>query len=158
MKCAKGKFTLIEQLWMQISFQGIWILGAIAIWQANHYISLAYVAFVSIGILFFIMHTWLCPNCPHIKEHGSCVQLPPIMTKQLIKDRPSKDMKLYEKIGFFIVLYGVFLIPLYWVIKLPIITVFYVVFGLMHYPAYFIWFCRKCMNKSCPQFMNKADL
>ena len=159
MKCNSGKFSLLEQIWMQLSFNSIWILGFVAIWRANPFIALAYFVFVCVGIFFFMMHTWLCPNCPHIKTHNSCVQLHPVFTKWLIKNSESRKMKLYEKIGFFVVLYGIFLIPVYWVIRQPVILiVIYFIFVLMHYPAYFIWFCRKCLNVSCPQNMNKSDM
>ena len=156
MKCAAGKFTLLEQIWMQVSINGIWILGTIAMWQESPLEAIAYILFVWIGIFFFIMHLWICPNCPHIKEYHACVQLPPVLTKWLIKKESSGILMIYEKIGFYIILYGVFLIPLYWVVKQPLFFVPYFIFGLMHYPAYFLRFCKRCYNISCPQNMNKA--
>jgi hypothetical protein len=81
MICINGKFTILEQLWMQISFNGIWILGLILIFLTNPIIAIAYFLFCAFGILFFIVHLWICPRCPHIKDHSACVQLPPFLTK-----------------------------------------------------------------------------
>ena len=158
MKCDVGKFTIVEQIWMQLSINGIWILGVIAIWQEKPSAAIAYALFVWFGIFFFIMHLWICPKCPHIKKHNACVQLPPIFTKWLIRNSKIDPLKMHQKIGFYAILYGAFLIPLYWVIKMPLLAVFYIVFGLMHYPAYFFKFCKKCYNVSCPQNMNKKAL
>ena len=118
MFCQKGKFSLFEQIWMQLSFHSIWILGAIAIYIENPILSVGYViVFPVFGILFCIMHSWLCPRCPHIRDHSACVQLPPFLTKRIIKKNINTPMKLIEKIGFFIVLFGIFVVPIYWVIR-----------------------------------------
>jgi hypothetical protein len=156
MECTNGKFSLFEQLWMQVSFHGIWILGGIALLQYSLYLAIGYIVlFPFLGILFFIMHLWLCPRCPHIKEHSSCIQLPTFLTKKLIKENVSRPLNLYEKVGFYIILYGIFIFPLYWIINIQIFFIPYLIFGIMHYAAYFIVFCKKCLNVSCPQNMNK---
>jgi hypothetical protein len=85
MFCQKNKFSLFEQIWMQLSFHGIWILGAIAIFIENPILSIGYViVFPVFGILFCIMHSWICPRCPHIRDHSACVQMPPYIKKRII--------------------------------------------------------------------------
>ncbi len=158
MTCTKGKFSLFEKIWMQLSFNGMWILGAIAILHYSLFMAIFYIIlFPVIGILFFVMHSWICPRCPHLKKHSSCSQLPVFLVKKIIKKDVSGSMKLYEKIGFFVVIYGTFIFPLYWISNLLMLFIPFVIFGLMHYGAFFV-FCRKCLNVSCPQNMNKNIL
>ncbi len=82
MICTTGKFSLLEQLWMQITFDGIWILGLISISIINPFISIVYFLFCFFGIFFLIMHLWICPRCPHIKEYSACSQFLPFLTKK----------------------------------------------------------------------------
>jgi hypothetical protein len=157
MICETGKFTAIEQVWMQLSFNGIWIIGSISMFLENPILAVAYFfIFPVLGITYCIVHLWICPRCPHIKEHSACLQVNPSLTKKLIKKNVSGSLKLYEKAGFFIMLYGLFIIPLYWVIKNQYLLIPFVIFGLMHYLAYFFHFCKKCLNTSCPQNMKKG--
>lgn len=156
MLCQKGKFSLLEQIWMQLSFHSIWILGAIAIFIENPILSIAYVIlFPVFGVLFGIMRTWICPRCPHIRDHSACVQMPPFLTKKIIKKNTNTPLKLIEKIGLFVVLYGIFIVPLYWVIRTKYLVIPFSIFGLMHYLAYYFHFCRKCLNLYCPQNMSE---
>lgn len=149
------KFSILEQIWMQVSFHGIWILGFVSILQFNGTIAVSYLLlFPCIGVLFFIMHLQVCPGCPHINAHNSCVQLPPFITKKIITNKCKGKLRLYEKIIFFIVLYGVFFVPLYWVLQIEYVWILYVFFGLMHYTAYYFRLCKKCLNIICPQNMN----
>ncbi len=156
MICRPGKFTLLEQLWMQVTFQGIWVIGVISIFPKKPFFAVVYFLLVAFGILYLIQHSWICPRCPHIKDHSACVQLHPFLTGKLIRKNVTGNLKLYEKLGFFLVLYGVlFVIPLYWVVGAPYMIIPYAAFGAMHYSAYFLHFCKKCLNTYCPQNMNK---
>ncbi len=155
MICSSEKFTLFEQLWMQISFNGIFIIGFLSILQFNWIIAVFYlILFPLIGIIYFIMHTWLCPRCPHIKQHSSCVQLPPFLTKRIYRKGVSGSLKHYEKAGLYIVLYGIGLAPVYWVVQTKYWWIPFFVLCTMHYGAYFVWFCKRCLNVDCPQNLN----
>jgi hypothetical protein len=116
--CKKEKFTLIEQLWMQISFNGMWILG--------------------------------------VKEHNSCLQAPPILTKFIIKKYMQKPLKTYEKILFLAAIYGVFIFPMYWILKINYLIIPFLILGLMQYLGFYFHFCRTCFNSYCPQNSNKS--
>jgi len=141
---------------MQLSFHSIWILGAISIFIENPILSIGYViAFPFFGIIFCIMHLWICPRCPHLRDHSACIQLPPYLTKRIIKKNVNIPMNIIEKIGFFIVLYGIIVVPIYWVIKTKYLIIPFFIFMLMHYLAYYFHFCRKCLNIYCPQNMSK---
>jgi hypothetical protein len=156
MICKTDNFTILEQIWMQLSFNGFWILGSIAIFLENPILAVGYFLFFFLfGIIYCIMHLWICPRCPHIKDHTACVQAPPFLTTKIIRKNVSSNLKLYEKIGFFIILYGIFIFPLFWVVKYQYLLIPYLLLGLMHYSAYFFHFCKKCLNVSCPQNMNK---
>jgi hypothetical protein len=156
MFCQNGKFSLFEQIWMQLSFHSIWILGAIAIFIKNPILSIGYVIiFPVFGILFCIMHLWICPRCPHIKVHSACIQMPPFITKRIIKKNVEKPMNSIEKIGFYIVLYGIFVVPIYWVLRINYLIIPFFIFVLMHYLAYYFRFCRRCLNIYCPQNLSK---
>jgi hypothetical protein len=156
MVCKSGKFSLTEQLWMQVSFNGIFILGFLSILSFNWLIAVSYIIlFPFIGILYFIMHLWLCPRCPHIKNHASCVQLPPFLAKRIYKKGVRGPLNFISKAGFFVVLYGIWTVPVYWVVQTKYLWIPFFIFGIMHYSAYFIWFCRRCQNVACPQNLNK---
>jgi hypothetical protein len=150
MVCGAGKFSLLEQIWMQVSFNGIVILGTIAIFFASPLLSIGYVLFVIFGVVFCIMHLWICPRCPHIKEHNACVQAPPFLTKRIIRKNVTRPLNTVEKIGNIVVLYGVVLLPAYWVIKSEYLVIPYLILALMHYPAYYLHFCKKCLFIGCP--------
>ncbi len=154
MLCLRGKFSLFEQLWMQITFHTIWIVGAIGLWKINTTYAVLYILFVLIGILGLIVGQWICPRCPHIHEHNSCMQLPPSITKLFIRKRVAKPLTKIEKISFFFVLYGVFLLPAYWVVQDKVLAIPFILAGLSHYTSYFMWFCKRCLNSHCPQNMN----
>ena len=155
MTCTTGKFSFFEQVWMQISFHGIYILGFISIFQFNWIIAIGYlIGFPFLGILYFVMHLWLCPRCPHIKKHSSCTQLHPFLTKIIIKKNVVGSLRVYQKAGFFIILYGIFIFPLYWVLQMKYLWIPYLLLGVMHYLAYFIRFCKRCLNIECPQNLN----
>ncbi|MCU0849518.1 MAG: hypothetical protein MUD12_16670 [Spirochaetes bacterium] len=154
MICNNGKFTLIEQIWMQLSFNGLVLLGAFSIFILDPFISLLYVLFVVAGIFFFIMHLWICPRCPHIKDHASCVQLHPFLAKKIIKKGVSRPLKVCEAIGFYIVLYGILFIPIYWVISTGYLIIPYFLLAIMHYSGYYFHFCPRCLNIDCPQNTN----
>lgn len=157
MVCHTGKFSLFEQLWMQLSFNGVWILGAIAMFWASPLLSIGYfLLFPAFGIVFCVMHLWTCPRCPHIKEHGSCVQLPPSLTKRIIKKNVTGPLTAAEKIGTYLVLYGTALVPVYWVVQTRVLLVPYLVVTLMHYSAYHLHFCKRCLNVRCPQNRNRC--
>lgn len=149
----RGKFSLAEQVWMQLSFQGVWILGAAAIFRQSPLLSLGYVAlFPVLGVIVGIMRHWVCPRCPHLEGCGSCVQVPPALARRIVKAREAAvALNTAEKVGFFVALYGVPLVPLYWVSQQPGLAIPYAVFVAMHYGAYFAYFCRRCLNVHCPQ-------
>jgi hypothetical protein len=152
-----GKFNLAEQLWMQLSFNGIWILGAMAMSSWSLLWSLGYIVlFPVFGVLIGLMHLWVCPRCPHLKKCGSCVQMPPSLASRIIKKNVTGHLGVAEKVGFFVALYGVALAPLFWVIQSRSLLVPYLVLVLMHYSAYFLDFCKKCLNVHCPQNMARS--
>jgi hypothetical protein len=155
MICNSGKFLLFEQLWMQVSFNGIFIIGFLSILQFNWIIAVSYlILFPFIGILYFIMHLWLCPRCPHIKDHSACVQLPPFLTQRIYKKGVNGPLSRSRKAGFFIVLYGILVVPVYWVVQTNYLWIPFWFLGTMHYGAYFVWFCKRCLNVACPQNLN----
>ncbi len=148
----RGKFSLFEQLWMQISFNSIWLLGAFAMLRSSPLLSIGYIVlFPLFGVVYCLMRLWICPRCPHIKKYGACFQVPPSVTKRIIRKDVTGPLTLAEKAGFFVVLYGVVLVPVPWVVKSRILVVPYVVLTLMHYLGYHLYFCRRCLNVRCPQ-------
>ena len=149
-----GKFSLAEQIWMQLSFHGTWILGAIAIYRASPLWSVGYVVlFPVLGVIVGIMHFWVCPRCPHLEKCGSCLQVAPPLARRIIKRNVTGSLGAAEKVGFFVALYGVALVPLFWVLQSRTLLVPFLVLVVMHYSAYLFHFCRDCLNVNCPQNM-----
>jgi hypothetical protein len=141
---------------MQISFFSIVIIGTIGIFLYDPIISICYlIVFPFFGIIFCVMRLWVCSRCPHIKNHSACVQMHPYLTKKIIKSDANNSLKIYEKVGFFFFLYGLPIFPIYWIIKSEYFIIPYFLFIIMHYMAYPIHFCRKCLHVVCPQNTNK---
>ena len=143
-------FSKKEKLYAQLSFHGGIIIGTYGLLQHNTVLALAYFLYSYIGILMLMRYT-VCPRCPHLHVAGDCLQLSPVLTKRIISSSRKGPLNIYEKILFVSVLYGILIIPIYWVASdLRILIPFLILYGGLLLSLYF-YFCKNCRNTVCIQ-------
>ena len=147
-------FTLKEKIFAQIGFNAGVLVGAYGLFLNNEILGIAYLLYSYIGIVLLMRYT-VCPRCPHLHVANDCLQLHPSITKIIVSPNRKGALNIFEKILFFMVFYGILLLPIYWIASNTIILVLFLVFygGLlltMH-----LHFCPNCQNKSCKQNRNK---
>ena len=145
-----SSFSLKEKLYAQIMFHGGVLAGAYGLFLNSTSFGIAYLLYAYIGIILLMRYT-VCPRCPHLHIANDCVQLHPSLTKIIISDNHKGPMKVYEKIIFIMVLYGILIIPLYWIASNTIIFVLFLLFYGGSLAGLHLHFCPNCENKDCIQ-------
>jgi len=143
-------FSIGEQIYAQVTFHGWWISGFIAIALQNWIWATLYFLIVAYGILGIIQRYLTCPRCPHLYEHGSCLQLHPNISKLVIKEKKNYPFSLNEKILFVSVFVLITIFPVYWLVSNHIALAGFILFGSMWYLGQFLYFCKRCRVFSCP--------
>ena len=143
-------FSLKEKLYAQFTFNAGVLTGAYGLFLNSTALGIAYLLYSYIGIVLLMRYT-VCPRCPHLHVANDCLQLHPSITKIIISPNRKEELNIIEKILFFLVLYGILLLPIYWIASNTIILVLFLLFygGLlltMH-----LHFCPNCENRSCIQ-------
>jgi hypothetical protein len=143
-------FTFREKLFAQLTYNAGVIVAAYGLFLNSPSLAVAYLLYSYIGILLLIRYT-ICPRCPHLHVANDCVQLPSSIMKMIISSNRKGPLSLPEKILFLLVLYGTFMIPIYWIASNKVIlATFLLLFG-GHLLGLHIHFCQKCENTSCIQ-------
>lgn len=146
-------FTVKQKLYAQISFNGGVLVGTYGLYQHNTPLAVIYLLYSYIGILLLMRYT-VCPRCPRLLVAGDCLQLPPFLTRRIISPNRKGPLNIYEKGLFISVLYGIFIIPVYWIASnLIVLILFLLCYGGLLLSLWF-YFCRDCRNKSCVQNRN----
>ncbi len=143
-------FSIWEKLYAQLSFNGGIIIGAYGLLQHSKALAVIYVLYSYVGILLLMRYT-VCPRCPHLHEAGDCLQLHPSLTKRIISPNRKGPLNIYEKFLFVIVLYGILIIPIYWIASNLIVLILFLLFYGVMLLGLWLYFCRNCKNTSCIQ-------
>ena len=143
-------FSLNEQIYAQITFHGFWISGFLGIALQNWKWAMLYLLIVVYGILGIVQRHLNCPRCPHLYEHGACLQLHPRITKLLIKEKKNIPFSLDEKILFISIFVLITIFPIYWLRNNNMALAGFILFGSMWYLGQFLYFCKRCRIPSCP--------
>lgn len=148
-------FSTREKIFAQVTFNAFWITGFIAIWPETIYGALAYAALVLYGIFGLVVRYLLCPRCPHLYKYGDCLQVPPALTKWLVKRPTNAPMSTAQKVLMVALSVLILMFPQYWLWQKPIyFTVFWVFCGAW-FAGQLLYFCRHCRVSSCP--FNRAN-
>lgn len=139
-----------EQIYAQITFHGWWIAGFIAIALQNWGWAMLYFLIVSYGILGIVQRHLTCPRCPHLHEYDSCLQLPPRISKLLIKEKKNIPLSHKEKILFLSIFILITVFPIYWLMNNVLALAGFILFGSMWYLGQFLYYCKRCRIPSCP--------
>ena len=144
------KFSLKEKLYAQFSFNGGIIIGAYGLLQHSRTLAVLYLLYSYVGIILLMRYT-VCPRCPHLKVAGDCLQLHPSLTKKIISPNRKGPLNRHEKFLFVTVLYGILIIPLYWIASnLFVLIPFLILYGGLLL-SLLLYFCRYCRNTVCIQ-------
>ncbi len=143
-----SSFSIGEKLYAQVTFHGGILIGAYGMLLNSTALGLAYLIYAYIGILLLMRYT-VCPRCPHLLVAQDCVQLHPKLTQKIISPNHKGPLNLYEKVIFIMVLYGIFIFPIYWIISNTLIFILFLLFYGGQLLGLHLHFCPKCENKIC---------
>lgn len=135
-------FTLPEKIFAQITFNGFWITALVAIWQQSVPGTLVYFALVAYGIVGLVQRRLACPRCPHLYQYGDCLQVPPQLTKLIVKTPTTGPMNQLQRFAFVMVFVVVTLFPQYWLVSKPAYFVVFWVFCGAWYAGQLLYFCK----------------
>lgn len=147
-------FTLKEKIYAQFTFNAGVLTGAYGLYLNNTILGISYLIYSYIGIVLLMRYT-VCPRCPHLHVANDCVQLHPSITKIIVSPKRKGPLNLFEKILFVMVLYGILIIPIYWIYSNILILVLFLLFYGGQLLGLHLHFCRDCQNRNCIQNRNK---
>ncbi len=150
--CNSLKFSLKEKIITQCGFHGGILIGAYGLYLSQSY-AITYLLFSYIGIGLLMRYT-VCPRCPHLFDGNDCCQLQPQLAKIIVGKRNDRPMNIIEKSLWFVVLYGILIMPIYGLLSnTPYLVAFIAVYG--GYLLYLkLHLCKNCQNKACMQNKN----
>lgn len=139
-------FPVWERIPYTIAFFGIQIIGLIAIYPYSIAWFTAYLVFLLIGNL-YLFGFCLCARCPHYGTN--CIFLFGKPIAKIYKFRPG-PMSPIDKICAPLMPIGMLGIPMYWLIKEPVLLALFLVIGMACMLCLFVLKCRRCKHFSCP--------
>lgn len=143
-------FTLKEKIFSQFTYNAGVMVAAYGLYLNNPGLGIGYLVGAYIGI-FLLVRCTICPRCPHLHTADDCVNLPAPVMKKIVSPNRKGPMTLFEKSLFLIVLYGTFILPIYWLTSnIIILTAFIILYG-SHLLSLKMHFCKNCANKVCIQ-------
>ena len=143
-------FRLREKLYAQFTFITMGILGTIGIILEDWIWVVPYVLIYWYGIPGVVMRHLNCPRCPHLHEHGDCLQAPVTLTRFLAKGRKTTPYSAFEKFLFYSIFILIPVYPVYWLWSRPMLLALFLLLAVMWYAAQFYYFCKRCRLTDCP--------
>lgn len=147
-------FTFREKIFCQFTFNAGVLVAAYGLFLNAYWLGLVYLLYSYIGIFLLLRYT-ICPRCPHLFKANDCVNLSAPVMKMIVSSKRKGPLNRYEKIIFVLVLYGVFILPIYWIASKSIILITFLILYGSHLLALHVHFCPNCSNKICMQNKSK---
>jgi hypothetical protein len=147
-------FSLKEKIFAQFTFNAGVLTAAYGLFLESTILGIAYLLYAYIGIVLLMRYT-VCPRCPHLHVANDCVQLLPSIVKIIISSKRKGPLNLFEKVLFVMVLYGILILPIYWIASNMLILVLFLVFYGGTILGLHLHFCPNCQNKVCIQNRNR---
>ena len=144
------QFSLKEKIYAQTTFLGMLITGTAGIIHADWVFVFPYIFIAWYGILGIIQRHIVCPRCPHLHEHGDCLQLHPVLTRWLIKKPKAPKFSPTEKILFLLIFTLILVYPLYWLSFNKALLIIFILAAGLWYGGQVFYFCKKCRVTDCP--------
>ena len=143
-------FRLREKIYAQFSFIAMGVIGTTGIVLEDWPWVLPYIVIYWYSIPGIIMRYTNCPRCPHLHEHGDCLQAPVQWTRRLAKGRKTEPFSTLEKVLFYAIFTLIPLYPIYWLLPNRLLLAAFLATAGMWYGGQFLYFCRKCRVYACP--------
>ena len=147
-------FTFKEKLYAQFTFNAGVLVAAYGLFMNNTILGISYLLYSYIGIILLMRYT-VCPRCPHLHAANDCVQLHPSIVKIIVSSTRKGPLNIFEKILFVMVLYGILILPIYWIASNTVILFLFLLFYGGVLLGLHFHFCRDCQNRSCIQNRNR---
>jgi hypothetical protein len=148
------KFTLMEKIYAQFTFNAGVLVAAYGLFLNNTILGISYLLYSYIGIILLMRYT-VCPRCPHLYVANDCVQLHTSIAKIIVSPTRKGSLNVFEKVLFVIVLYGILIMPIYWIASNAIILILFLFFYGGQLLGLHLHFCQGCQNRSCILNRNK---
>ena len=149
-------FSIKEKLIARVSFLGMVISGSMGIGLSDPLFTVPYLLISLYGVLGIIQRHIVCPRCPHLHEHGDCLQLSPKLSRWLVKKPKGPTFSPWEKIVFLLIFFLIPVYPLYWLIDRHLFLSIFIFFTACWYGGQFFYFCKRCRVRGCP--FNRAEM
>jgi hypothetical protein len=145
-----GTFTFKEKFFAQFTYNAGVMIAAYGLYLNNARLGIGYLIGAYIGIVLLVRYT-ICPRCPHLHVANDCANLPAPIMKKIVSPNRKGPLNMSEKSLFIIILYGTFLLPIYWLSSNIIILILFIIFYGGHLLSLRMYFCKNCANTSCIQ-------
>ena len=143
-------FTLQEKIYAQTTFLGMIITGTVAILHADWIFAVPYIFIAWYGVPGIIQRHIVCPRCPHLYDHGDCLQFPPALTRRFVKIQKGPEISLAEKTLFWLIFILIPAYPLYWLSFNSALMIIFILLAGLWYGGQVFYFCRRCRVIDCP--------
>ena len=143
-------FSIWEKMYAQFSFFAMGIIGTVGIALVDWRWIFPYLLIGVYGILGIVMRHLTCPRCPHLYVYNDCLQLPPKITKWLVKKPKKTPFSAFEKFLFYAIFILIPIFPVYWLLTNPILLIAFLITASMWYSGQLLYFCKRCRVKECP--------
>jgi len=147
-------FSIWKRILYTIGYFSIPIIGLIAIYPYSIAWFTVYLVFLLIGNL-YLFGFCLCARCPYYGT--SCMMSFGKPIAKIYKFRPG-PMSPIDKICALLMPIGMFGIPLYWLIKEPVVLAIFLVIGMLWGSCVMFMECKRCKHFSCPNNKVKKEV
>lgn len=147
--CTVCTFSLGEKLLIRTTFVLSILLGAVGIWMFRPGVAVAYLAYAVVSY-FGLMRYTVCSRCPHLFQANDCLFLPVGLAKRFVLRREG-ELTAWERLLLDSAVIGTAVIPLFWLISVPMLLVLYVLVTVGCGVAIVKLVCsKKCRVDVCP--------
>jgi hypothetical protein len=143
-------FSLKEKIYAQTTFLGMIITGTAGIIHADWIFVFPYIFFAWYAIPGIIQRHIVCPRCPHLYEHGDCLQLHPVLTRRFVKKQKGPKISMTEKTIFWIIFILIPVYPIYWLNFNKAYLIIFILLTGLWYGGQALYFCKRCRVTDCP--------
>ena len=141
-------FSLKEKLYAQFTFNAGVLVAAYGLYLDNPVLAVSYLLYSYIGIILLMRYT-VCPRCPHLNVANDCVQLHPSIAKIIVSPTRKGPLNIFEKALFVMVMYGILILPIYWIASHTVILVLFLIIYGGQLLGLHLHFCLDCQNQVC---------
>ncbi len=149
-------FNPWEKFYAQFSFLAMGILGTIGIIVVDWVWVIPYVVIYWYGIPGIVMRHLNCPRCPHLHEHGDCLQLPVSVIRWIVRKQKHGPFSASEKFLFYMIFFLIPVYPIYWLSSTLMLLIPFLLMAVLWYSGQFLYFCKRCRLRECP--FNRASV